>query len=90
MKITAKAIKQWSLLTVLSCWGMLAFIFLCGEDNPDMPISLALFLFIKVSALLNLVACYQVGKWLNKRGWLPDLEKYFGSENYGSRQTETH
>ncbi|MBR1786677.1 MAG: hypothetical protein IJ756_05900 [Paludibacteraceae bacterium] len=84
MKISTKSIGQWSLLTLLSTWGMFAFIFLAGEDNPDMPISFLLFLVIKVVALINLVACYQVGKYFNKRGWLPDLDKYFGSENYGN------
>lgn len=80
--ITLKQVGQWSLLTVLALWGIFAFIFLAGEDNPDMPMSLLAFIVIKVVALINLVACYQVGKVFNKKGWLPDLDKYFGSENY--------
>ncbi len=81
--IKLKQVGQWSLLTLLTTWGMFAFLFLAGEDNPDMPMALSLFLLIKVIAFINLVVCYQVGKYFNKRGWLPDLEKYFGSENYG-------
>ncbi len=83
MKITATSIGQWAVFIVLCTWGMFAFILLAGEDNPEMPVSLAYFLLIKLIAFINLVACYQLGKWLNKKGWLPDLEKYFGSENYG-------
>ncbi len=79
-----RSIGQWSLLTVLTLWGMLAFLILAGEDNPEAPISLTEFFLWKLAALINLGAVVFVGKWCNKKGWLPDLEKYFGREQYGN------
>ena len=72
-------VKQWALLTVLCIWGLIAFVFLCGEENPNMPLSVSLFLLIKAIAFVNLLACVLIGKHLNKKGWLPNLEKHFGN-----------
>ncbi len=82
--ITKRDVGQWSLLTVLTLWGMLAFLVLAGEDNPEAPISLTEFFLWKLAALINFGAAVLVGKWCDKHGWLPDLEKHFGREQYGN------
>ena len=73
------SVKQWALLVALCVWGMIAFVFLCGEDNPAMPLPVSLFLLIKAAAFANLLACVLIGKRLYRKGWLPDLEKHFGN-----------
>lgn len=78
--ITLKQVGQWSLLTILTIWGMLAFIVLVGEDNPEMPMSLTKFMLLKVGALVNMGAVGVIAKWCNKRSWLPNLEKLLREE----------
>ncbi len=78
--ITLKQVGQWSLLTILIIWGMLAFIVLAGEDNPEMPMSLTQFILLKAGALVNISAVGIIAKRCNKRGWLPDLEKLLTEE----------
>lgn len=78
---TQQAIR-WAVFCVLVTWGILSFLVLCGEENPEEPMSFVSFLVWKIAALVNLIVCYQIGKRLNKRGWLPNLNKHFGSKNY--------
>ena len=78
--ITLKQVGQWSLLTILIIWGMLAFIVRAGEDNPEMPMSRTQFILVKEGALVNISAVGRRAKRCNKRGWLPDLEKLLTEE----------
>lgn len=70
-----KKIIKWTLLTVLSVWGTMSFLLLGGEKNPESPLSTGEFFLIKCLALLSLILCYQIGKVLNKAGYLPELDK---------------
>lgn len=79
MKATKRSVIQWALLCLLYLLGMAAFIVVVGEENPEMPIPFARFLLIKASASAVLVACVLAGKFLNRRGWLPNLQKYFSN-----------
>lgn len=79
---TGKAIGQWALFSLFAVVGFVAFVFVIGEDNPECPIPFLQFLFIKIGAFAVLFALVYAGKACAKRGWLPDLEKHFGNENY--------
>lgn len=82
MRATKKSVAQWALLCLLYLLGIVAFFFVVGEENPEKPLPSALFLLIKAGASVGLLVCVLVGKWFNRRGWLPDLEKYFGNGNH--------
>lgn len=82
MKTTGKQVAQWVLLCLLWMVGSVAFIFVIGEDNPESPMSFAQFLLIKGAAFVVLFVLIYAGRMLTKRGWLPDIEKYFGNGNY--------
>lgn len=65
-------IIQWAALWILGIWGFLSFIVLAGEEDPANPMPFGRFFLIKASAMLSLVLCYYVGKWLHRAGYLPD------------------
>ena len=62
--------------------GFIAFVFVIGEDNPESPLPFMQFLFMKAGAFAVMFAIVYLGKAFAKRGWLPDLEKYFGNGTY--------
>lgn len=66
---------QWAILTALLAWGMLSFIVLAGEENPQKPLSLLDFFLIKLGAFSSLAACYCVGRVLNRAGYLPEISE---------------
>lgn len=78
--ITKRSVGQWSLLTILTLWGVLAFMVLAGEDSPEAPMSLAEFFAWKAAALVNFGAAVFIGKCCDKKGWLPDLENLLQEE----------
>ena len=76
--MTHKAInvKQWVILTLLMLWGFASFLVLAGEDAPgEPPTPLREFLLIKAGALASFGLCFLVGRWLNRKGLLPDVEE---------------
>lgn len=69
-------IKQWARLTALVLVGFASFLVLAGEDAPnDPPTPLGKFLLIKGTALLVFGLCFLAGKYLNRKGLLPDVEE---------------
>lgn len=69
-----KKIIQWSIMTALCVWGFIAFMILAGEESPTSNLTLGQFLFIKIGALGHLALCIIIGKWLNKKGLLPEMK----------------
>ena len=65
--------KQWVILGALVIWGMMSFVLLAGE--PAEGTSLGKFFLIKVLALISSGACIWVGKVLNSKGLLPNVEE---------------
>lgn len=63
---------QWVILWALGIWGILSFLVLAGDENPDNPVSLNEFLLIKAAGVASLLLCCLVGKRLYRGGYLPD------------------
>ena len=70
-------IKQWVILTVLIVWAMASFIALIAEAAPDCNVSFRDMLTLKGLAVLSFALCVLAGKWLDKKGLLPET-----NENY--------
>ena len=67
-----KIIQQVNLYTLFAV-GFIAFFVLAGEEDPHNPVSFGDFCLIKGAALAVLLVCLGVGKYLGRRGLLPDL-----------------
>lgn len=67
----SKAVR-WATLWVLGIWGFISFIVLAGEEDPNNPLSLGEFFFMKVGAMASLLICFYVGKRLHRAGYLPE------------------
>lgn len=61
------------LLGLLVLWGLFSLILLAGDDNPTNPMSLTRFFLIKGAALVSLLACIFTGKYLSRKGKLPEV-----------------
>ena len=71
----SKAI-QWGILTLLMLVGFAAFLVMAGEDAPnDPPTPLGEFLLVKGIALAVFGLCVLAGKYLNRKGLLPDVKE---------------
>lgn len=68
-----KKIIQWGLMTVLAVWGMVSFMVLAGEEAPEVCMSLGDFILIKALAVASFTGCILSGKWLDKKGLLPEI-----------------
>lgn len=76
MKRNAKKIKQWVVLTVLFMFGFASFLVLLSEDAAtEAPTPTGKFIAVKVGALAVLCLCVLVGKYLNRKGLLPEVEE---------------
>ncbi len=60
-------VNQYSLFAV----GLVAFIALAGEEDPQNPVSFGDFCLIKGAALAVLLGCVGIGKLLGRHGLLP-------------------
>lgn len=66
---------NWVRLIVIMVWALLSFILLAGEEAPDAePMSMGQFILIKVVGVVSLLSCVLVGKFLNRKGLLPNME----------------
>lgn len=70
-----KRIAQWSILTGLMAVGFIAFLVLCGEDTPGQPMSDKVFFGSKLAAIAVLFLCVWAGKYLNRKGMLPEMKE---------------
>ena len=68
-----KKIIQWGLMTVLGLWGMVSFMVLAGEEAPEVCMTLGDFFLIKALAITSFSGCILCGKWLSKKGLLPEI-----------------
>ena len=67
--------KQNIRLNLLLVWGFISFIILAGEDIPGQPMSDLKFYGSKLIAMASLWLCYRTGRWLNKKGLLPEIKE---------------
>lgn len=63
---------KWVILAILIVWGSISFLFLCGDDNPDSPMSTGRFLLVKAIAMASLCLAWKVGSKAEDLGFLPD------------------
>ena len=68
-------VRQWTILTMLFLWGLVSFLFLISEETPGTPIPIGKFIIFKGLALASLVSCVLVGRWLHRKGILPDVKE---------------
>lgn len=73
-------ILKWALLLALTTWGSFSFIVLIGEEDPQNPLNLVQFMFMKIGALASLTVTGWGGARLHKAGCLPDLSKLIEEE----------
>lgn len=66
-----KSVKK-TVLTVLFVWGILSFLVIAGERNPESSLNILVFYVIKVLALASLILCICVGKRMHRAGKLPE------------------
>lgn len=66
---------QWVRLIVLVAWGVSSVILIACEENPgDDPMPIIQFVLIKVIGLCSFTCCIIVGKRLERKGMLPEME----------------
>lgn len=66
-----KTIK-WIIFIALGIWASISFIVIAGEEAPDVHLSTGQFMLIKFIAFGSFIGCVLTGKWLYKKGFLPD------------------
>jgi len=71
-KIIKKYIRTTALPTLFLI-GLLAFCVLAGDENPNAPLPLGKWLFIKLTSLVVLIACVLTGKHLYKKGYIDKI-----------------
>ena len=70
--MTAKEIGKKALLGVIFCWGMLSFMVLAGDEDPNVPMTAGEFFWAKFAAAASLALCVLVGRYCFHKGWLPE------------------
>lgn len=73
MTIQFHPISQWLLLAMFFAWGTILTILICGDINPEMPLTLFDFLCMKIMAGMSMYTTYKVGEWCYHKGYLPPL-----------------
>lgn len=68
-------IKQGIRLNLLIVWALISVLILSGEDFPGEPMSDLKFFGSKLAAMVSLWLCYRTGRWLNKKGLLPEIKE---------------
>lgn len=68
-------IAKWAVWIAVICWGAFNFLILAGEDSPNEPMPLGIFVMLKSGAMANMYLCYKACQWLHKKGLLPEYVK---------------
>lgn len=68
-------IKQGIRLNLLIVWALISVLILSGEDFLGEPMSDLKFFGSKLAAMVSLWLCYRTGRWLNKKGLLPEIKE---------------
>lgn len=75
MKINRKKIIQWSIFSTLFCVGFLALLVMAGDDDPQNPLPFGRWLTVKFCALAVFCFCIKLGKYLNRKGLIPEIDE---------------
>lgn len=68
-------IKQNVPMYLLGAWGFISLCVLAGEDVPGQQMSDLKFFGSKLAAMVSLWLCCRTGRWLNKKGLLPEIKE---------------
>lgn len=68
------SMKQWSVLTALMCVAAIPCMVLMGEENPERPCSMTVLFGAKLISAAVLYLCYRAGRWLDRKGLMPEIE----------------
>lgn len=60
---------------LLCVWAVISFFILAGEDIPGQPMSDLKFYGSKLAAMASLWLCCRTGRWLNKKGLIPEIKE---------------
>lgn len=72
MKKSVNKYIQWTFFSLLCLVGAIALFVLAGDEYPMNTMSLTRWFGIKAVAMGVVAICIWLGKFLNKRGYLPD------------------
>lgn len=75
MKIDSKKVIQWTIFSTLFSVGYLALLVLAGDDDPYNPLPLGEWFLIKFCAMVVIGLCVLVGKYLNGKGLIPEIDE---------------
>lgn len=75
MKFNRKKVIQWSVFSTLSCVGFLSLMVMAGDDDPQNPLPFGRWLTIKLCALAVFYLCIILGKYLNRKGLIPEIDE---------------
>ncbi len=82
MKTKINTAARWALAIALAAWMAMSVIVFLSEIAEGSDASLWLLLASKVLAALSGWACIKAGQWLDKAGWLPNVD-YFATDEEG-------
>lgn len=80
MTIRLHPVFKWLLLAVFFAWGTILTVLICGDDNPEMPLTLFDFFIIKILAIMSAYSTYKAAEWCYRKDYFPALvRKYIES-----------
>lgn len=80
MIIRLHPVLQWLLLAAFFAWGTILTVIICGDDNPDMPLSLFDFFLIKIMAGMSTYTTYKAADWCYRKDFFPALVRKYIEE----------
>lgn len=72
---------KWALLIIIAAWFSVSVIVLFGEENPNYPLTLFQFMFLKMGALASVVATGWLHSKLQEKGYLPNVSRLNDEED---------
>lgn len=78
--MNARKFLQWAVLSALCFVGIVAFMVVAGDDDPNNPLPIGTWLLVKGVAMAVIALCVLTGKVLHRHGLLPDAIDKFNDE----------
>lgn len=83
MKAKLNTAARWAIVMALGVWMAVSVIVFLSEIAEGSDTSMWLLLASKVLAALSGWACVKAAQWLDKAGWLPNVD-YFVTDSEGN------
>lgn len=68
-----KEFAKWAAISALTVIGSMAFMVMAGDENPEQPMSVGVFLLVKAISMFILVGCLLTVRYMYQHGYMPDL-----------------